>query len=121
MQNPRRKRQLPPPPHVSMAKKAGGAQGGAIASATNFFDRSLHSIGDVLHRTMTFLADPTSPPAALIRGEVISFLCDILDVDTEMRLADSRLKRFKFEGLPLMEFIFPSNDPRRLVKSFAFC
>ena len=37
---------------------------------------------------MTFLADPTSPPAALIRGEVISFLCDILDVDTEMRLAD---------------------------------
>lgn len=93
MQNPRRKRQPPPPPHVPMAKqlankKAGGAQGGAIASATNFFDRSLHSIGDVLHRTMTFLADPTSPPAALIRGEVISFLCDILDVDTEMRLAD---------------------------------
>ena len=93
MQNPRRKRQPPPPPHVPIAKqlankKAGGAQGGAIASATNFFDRSLHSIGDVLHRTMTFLADPTSPPAALIRGEVISFLCDILDIDTEMRLAD---------------------------------
>ena len=83
MQHPRRKRQPPPPPHLANQKA-----GGATASAANFFDRSLHSIGDVLHRTMTFLADPTSPPAALIRGEVISLLCDILDTDTEMRLAD---------------------------------
>jgi PDZ domain len=45
-------------------------------------------IGDVLQRTRTFLADPTSPPAALLRGEVISFLCDILDLDTEMELSE---------------------------------
>ena len=83
MQHPRRKRQPPPPPHIANQRA-----GGATTSAANFFDRSLHSIGDVLHRTMTFLADPTSPPAALIRGEVISLLCDILDTDTEMRLAD---------------------------------
>lgn len=45
-------------------------------------------IGDVLHRTRTFLADPASPPAALVRGEVISFLCDILDIDTDMVLSE---------------------------------
>lgn len=48
----------------------------------------LLQIGDVLQRTRTFLADPTSSPAALLRGEVISFLCDILDLDTEMELSE---------------------------------
>jgi PDZ domain len=48
----------------------------------------LLQIGDVLQRTRTFLADPTSSPAALLRGEVISFLCDVLDLDTEMELSE---------------------------------
>lgn len=51
-------------------------------------EKLLLQIGDVLQRTRTFLADPTSPPAALLRGEVIACLCDILDVDTEMKLAN---------------------------------
>lgn len=51
-------------------------------------EKLLLQIGDVLQRTRTFLADPTSPPAALLRGELISCLCDILDADTEMKLAD---------------------------------
>ena len=51
-------------------------------------DKLLLQIGDVLQRTRTFLADPTSAPAALLRGEVIGLLCDILDADTEMKLSE---------------------------------
>mmetsp|Transcript_9046 Transcript_9046/g.11111 ORF Transcript_9046/g.11111 Transcript_9046/m.11111 type:complete len:894 (+) Transcript_9046:1-2682(+) len=51
-------------------------------------DSPLLRIGDVLHRTQTFLADPHSPPAALLRGEVIALLCDVLDLDTNMELSD---------------------------------
>jgi hypothetical protein len=51
-------------------------------------ERLLLQIGDVLQRTRSFLADPTSPPAALLRGEVIACLCDILDADTEMKLSE---------------------------------
>ena len=51
-------------------------------------EKLLLQIGDVLQRTRTFLADPTSPPAALLRGELISCLCDILDADTEMKLSE---------------------------------
>ncbi|KAL3918480.1 MAG: hypothetical protein SGILL_004214 [Bacillariaceae sp.] len=51
-------------------------------------DRLLMQIGDVLQRMRTFLADPTSPPAALLRGELIGCLCDILDADTEMKLSE---------------------------------
>ena len=51
-------------------------------------ERLLLQIGDVLQRTRTFLADPTSPPAAMLRGEVIACLCDILDADSEMKLSD---------------------------------
>jgi hypothetical protein len=50
-------------------------------------DKALLQIGDVLQRTRTFWADTTSPPAALLRGELIAFLCDVLDVDTDMELA----------------------------------
>lgn len=57
-------------------------------NTTSANTQSLLRIGDVLHRTTTFLADPASPPAALLRGEVISFLCDILDIDTEMELSE---------------------------------
>jgi len=45
-------------------------------------------IGDALHRSQSFLSDPLSPPAALLRGEVIALLCDILDLDTEMALSE---------------------------------
>jgi hypothetical protein len=51
-------------------------------------DKLLLQIGDVLQRMRTFLADPTSPPAALLRGELISCLCDILDADTDMKLSE---------------------------------
>lgn len=51
-------------------------------------ERLLLQIGDVLQRMRTFLADPTSPPAALVRGELIGCLCDILDADTEMKLSE---------------------------------
>jgi len=51
-------------------------------------DKLLTQIGDVLQRMMTFLADPKSPPAAMLRGELIACLCDILDADTEMKLSD---------------------------------
>jgi HEAT repeat protein len=51
-------------------------------------ERLLMQIGDVLQRMRTFLADPTSPPAALLRGELIGCLCDILDADTEMKLSE---------------------------------
>lgn len=50
-------------------------------------EKPLLQVGDVLQRTRTFLADTTSPPAALLRGEVIAFLCDVLDIDTEMELS----------------------------------
>jgi len=59
-----------------------------IQNTTNANTSLLLRIGDVLHRTTTFLADPASPPAALLRGEVISFLCDILDIDAEMELSE---------------------------------
>lgn len=45
-------------------------------------------IGDVLHRVRSFLADHHSPPAALLRGEVIALLCDILDLDHETALSE---------------------------------
>jgi len=51
-------------------------------------EKPLLQIGDVLQRTRTFLADTTSPPAALLRGELIAFLCDVLDIDAEMELAE---------------------------------
>mmetsp|Transcript_2577 Transcript_2577/g.2883 ORF Transcript_2577/g.2883 Transcript_2577/m.2883 type:complete len:1561 (-) Transcript_2577:84-4766(-) len=51
-------------------------------------DKLLLQIGDVLQRMRTFLADPTSPPAAMLRGELIACLCDILDADTEMKLSE---------------------------------
>lgn len=62
-------------------------------------DKLLTQIGDVLQRMMTFLADPTSPPAAMLRGELIACLCDILDADTEMKLSDeSTMSSAQSEG-----------------------
>lgn len=65
-----------------------GPQVAPVMNVEDTGDKLLLQIGDVLQRTRTFLADPTSPPAALLRGEVISCLCDILDADTDMKLAD---------------------------------
>lgn len=65
-----------------------GMQASPQSDSTILHDKPLLQIGDVLHRTRTFLVDPTSPPAALLRGELISFLCDVLDIDTEMELSE---------------------------------
>jgi hypothetical protein len=95
----RRPRRTPPPPPVGPMGRGrggrrqpmipGGPRGPMPPSESVMHDeKPLLQIGDVLHRTRSFLADPTSPPAALLRGEVISFLCDVLDIDTEMELSD---------------------------------
>lgn len=76
-----RKAPPPPPPPPRGMKSVGG-------SPSIDPNKPLIQIGDVLHRTYTFLADPTSPPAALLRGEVIAFLCDVLDIDTGMELSE---------------------------------
>lgn len=76
---------------------AAAAAAGPLASQSPF-ESSLHAVGDVLHRTRTFLADPSSPPAALLRGEVISLLCDVLDVDAEMRLNDEEAQASSVAG-----------------------
>ena len=78
----RRKRNLPPPPPTGRVMKHGAS--GVKSSASE----ALLRIGDVLHRTRTFLADPLSPPASMLRGEVIAFLCDVLDIDSEMELSE---------------------------------
>jgi len=62
-------------------------------------DKLLTQIGDVLQRMTTFLADTASPPAAMLRGELIACLCDILDADTEMKLSeDSNFSSMQGEG-----------------------
>lgn len=58
------------------------------SSPASSTETALLKIGDVLHRTRSFLADPHSPPAALLRGELIALLCDILDLDTDMALSE---------------------------------
>jgi PDZ domain len=83
----------PPPPPLPPArgskKKQLNLPGIPVGDASSMVhDKPLQQIGDVLQRTRTFLADTMSPPAALLRGELISFLCDILDIDTEMELAE---------------------------------
>jgi len=93
----------PPPPPTYGGRGRGrgrgpmggrGGRGGRGMNAPNnptpalSSDKLLMQIGDVLQRTRTFLADPTSPPAAMLRGELIACLCDILDADTEMKLSE---------------------------------
>jgi PDZ domain len=79
----RKKKLLPPPPPSGRgAQRPGGV---AVKSPATI---ALLRIGDVLHRTRTFLADPSSPPAAMLRGEVIAFLCDVLDIDSDMELSE---------------------------------
>lgn len=85
----------PPPPPLPLGRGARGLRRQFLIPGMSSSDDSsvahdkpLLQIGDVLQRTRTFLADPTSPPAALLRGEVIAFLCDVLDIDTEMELSE---------------------------------
>eukprot|EP00977_Amphora_coffeiformis_P008358 scaffold1893_cov220-Amphora_coffeaeformis.AAC.3 len=86
----RRKGGPPPPPPVpgrgrGPRRQPRGAGGGSQGVP---HEKPILQIGDVLQRTRTFLADTTSPPAALLRGELISFLCDILDFDSDMELSE---------------------------------
>lgn len=78
----RKKKNIPPPPPTGRVKMPIAV---AVKSPATL---ALLRIGDVLHRTRTFLADPGSPPAAMLRGEVIAFLCDVLDIDSDMELSE---------------------------------
>ena len=85
----------PPPPPPRRAPQAQQQQQQqqqqqSKQQQANRHDLPLVQIGDVLQRTRNFLADPRSPSAALIRGELIAFLCDLLDLDTEMELMDEQ-------------------------------
>jgi PDZ domain len=83
----------PPAPQKGRANRTGRFQASS-AVVNNKGDGSvahqkpLLQIGDVLQRTRTFLADTGSPPAALLRGELIAFLCDVLDIDNDMELLE---------------------------------
>jgi hypothetical protein len=86
---------VPPPPLPQGGRGGRGhrrpltVQGFAAPDESSVtHEKPLLQIGDVLQRTRTFLADPRSPPAALLRGEVIAFLSDVLDIDTEMELSE---------------------------------
>jgi len=97
--NRKRTKLLNPPPHI-MNKQMNAVPGASKrntqqpGTSPNAFtpcspaETALLRIGDVLHRTRTFLADPFSEPAAMLRGEVIALLCDILDIDMDMTLSD---------------------------------
>ncbi|GAX17716.1 hypothetical protein FisN_24Hh219 [Fistulifera solaris] len=85
------KRRKGPPPPLTPTRDGKGVKRPTISSdldSSLSHEKPLLQIGDVLQRTRTFLADTTSPPAALLRGELISLLCDILDIDTEMELSE---------------------------------
>jgi hypothetical protein len=95
----KRKKQTAPPEHIQheQRKAIPGATKRSVQQkarapgqqSSSLADMALSQIGDVLHRVMAFLADHNSPPAALLRGEVIAILCDILDLDNEMSLSES--------------------------------
>ena len=93
----KRKKVLSPPPHIQekqrqavpgASKRASAQQGTHQQPASSPSEAALLRIGDVLHRVRSFLADYNSPPAALLRGEIIAVLCDILELDTDMTLAE---------------------------------
>lgn len=93
----KRKKAVSPPPHIQerqrqavpgASKRVSTQQGSHQSSSTSPSETALLRIGDVLHRVRSFLADYNSPPAALLRGEVIALLCDILELDTDMTLAE---------------------------------
>lgn len=85
-----KRRKGPPPPPMPGREGKGMKRHLMVSNVDSSLshEKPLLQIGDVLQRTRTFLADTTSPPAALLRGEVISLLCDVLDIDTEMELSE---------------------------------
>ncbi|KAL7555647.1 hypothetical protein ACA910_018320 [Epithemia clementina (nom. ined.)] len=90
-EQPRRRKGGHPPPPPPLPGRGGLRRGKGrnnLEDSNIAHEKPLLQIGDVLQRTRTFLADTTSPPAALLRGEVIALLCDILDVDTEMEMSE---------------------------------
>jgi len=94
----KRKKQIAPPPHIQNKQRQAvpgaskrSVQNKGTSNATSPVSASesvLLQIGDVFHRARSFLADPASPPAAILRGEVIALLCDILDLDNDMTLSE---------------------------------
>ncbi|GFH57318.1 hypothetical protein CTEN210_13794 [Chaetoceros tenuissimus] len=93
--NARRKKQSAPPPHIQDKQRQAvpGASKRSQNKGTNLHENShaenaILLIGDVLHRARSFLSDHNSSPAALLRGEIISLLCDILDLDNDMTLSE---------------------------------
>ncbi len=95
----KRKKQTAPPEHIQheQRKAIPGATKRSVQQkprghgqhSTSFAEMALSQIGDVLHRARSFLADHNSPPAALLRGEVIALLCDVLDLDSDMTLSEA--------------------------------
>jgi PDZ domain len=85
-----RQRRVGPPPITAPGRHAGRIRGQDVSKKGKDFHNLLVRVGDVLQRTRTFLADSTSPPAALLRGEVISFLCGVLDIDSDMELSEEQ-------------------------------
>jgi hypothetical protein len=90
-----RRRKVPPPPPMPPPHSKRGRRHQPVipgmaskGDSSMVHEKPLLQIGDVLQRTRTFLADTTSPPAALLRGELIGLLCDVLDVDTDMELSE---------------------------------
>ena len=95
--NVKRKKQVAPPPHIQDRQRQAvpGASKRSLQKGGNNSPQShchaedaLLLIGDVLHRARSFLSDPNSTPAALLRGELIALLCDILDLDNDMTLSE---------------------------------
>ena len=95
--NVKRKKQIAPPPHIQdkqrqavpgASKRSLQKTGQSSPQSHSHAEDALLLVGDVLHRARSFLADPNSPPAALLRGEIIALLCDILDMDNGMTLSE---------------------------------
>ena len=95
--NLKRKKQTAPPPHIQdkqrqavpgASKRSMQKAGRDSPQSHSHAEDALLLVGDVLHRAQSFLADPNSPPAALLRGELIALLCDILDMDNGMILSE---------------------------------
>lgn len=71
------KKNLPPPRGQKGAKGKKGQD-----------DTPLLRIGDALQRTTSFLVEPSSSTATILRWEIIDYLCVVLDLDSENELAE---------------------------------
>lgn len=79
----------PPPRNARNSRRQISVPGVSLNDDSSMIhEKPLLQIGDVLQRTRSFLADTSSPPSALLRGEIICLLCDVLDIDTDMELSE---------------------------------